>query len=139
MPDESERLTSTAAFRKYMTEVDAVVRRFDQGDISELQAWESYYPWLTMVQKAMVAAFRARLESSPAAEDEDDEPRRIETYPVPLLRDLAGQSSYVHRAHTPGADQGGKPSSPGADPENCRCDAGDYCVVHRLGGRAGAE
>jgi hypothetical protein len=110
-PPPPKELTSTSAFRAYLKAADQVADDMARGARTEDQALAEQRALSEVLTRQLGRLFQQRLRQSTA---EQAEPPRIETYPVPRLRDLAEGSSYVHRAHFPPADQGGPAAGPTA-------------------------
>jgi uncharacterized coiled-coil protein SlyX len=113
-PKPPKELTSTSAFRAYLRTIDDLAEGVTEDRLTRDQALASQQTLAKLLTAQLTRLFERRL-GQPTREQA--EPPRIETYPVPRLRDLAGGTSYVHRAHFPPADQGGPTAMPADSPE----------------------
>src|SRR3954447_26830665 len=111
-PKAPKPLTSTSAFRAYLREVDDLAGQVDAGRLSKGDAQDRQSRLASVLFTQLGRLFGQRLEQPPAA---GADVLTIETYPVPHLRDLAGESSYVHPARHPPTAPGGPAAGP-ADP-----------------------
>lgn len=106
-----KRLTSTAAFRAYLRAVDDLAGSVDRGTVDREKALASQERLVGVLAAQLRRIFGERLA---VADERQEEPARIETYPVPRLLDLASSSVVRTCAHRSPASEGGSPAGSSA-------------------------